>query len=63
MLCCASLRLRLCTLCAGSKSEVLVGFVSEKLSQVVGDLPVNLFGTELLFNFMGKIFFVCWLSL
>ena len=46
MLCCASLRLRLRTLCAGSRSEALVGFVAEKLSQVVGDFPVNLFGTE-----------------
>ena len=57
MLCCASLRLRLRTLCAGSRSEALVGFVAEKLSQVVGDFQVNLFGTELLF-FMGKIFCV-----
>ena len=62
MLCCASLRLRLRTLCAGSRSEALVGFVAEKLSQVVGDLPVNLFGTELLF-FMGKIFCVVLLEL
>ena len=46
MLCCASLRLRLRTLCAGSRSEALDGFVAEKLSQVLGDLIVNLFGTE-----------------
>ena len=50
MLCCASLRLRLRTLCAGSRSEALVGFVAEKLSQVLGNLIVNLFGTELLFS-------------
>ena len=56
MLCCASLQLRLRTLCAGSRSEALVGFVAEKLSQVVGDFQVNLFGTELLF-LMGKDFF------
>ena len=55
MLCCASLRLRLRTLCAGSRSEALVGFVAEKLSQLVGDFQVNLFGTELLF-LMGKNF-------
>ena len=57
VLCCASLQLWLCTLCPGSKSEALVGFVAEKLSQVVGDLQVNFFGTELLF-FMGKRFCV-----
>ena len=57
MLCCVSLRLRLRTLCAGSKSEALVGFVAEKLSQVLGDLQINLFGTELLF-FKGEIFCV-----
>ena len=53
MLCCASLRLRLRTLCAGSRSEALVGFVAEKLSQVVGEFQVNLFGTELPF-FTGE---------
>ena len=63
VLCCASLQLWLCTLCPGSKSEALVGFVSKKLFQVVGDLPVNFFGTELLFNFMGRYFLLCWSSL
>ena len=52
MLCCVSLQLPLRTLCTGSRSEALEGFVAEKLSHVVGDLPVNLFGTELSF-FMG----------
>jgi hypothetical protein len=65
VLCCASLRLRLRTLCAGSRSEALVGFVAEKLSQVLGDLqinlfgnePLNLFGTELLYH--GEDIFCC----
>ena len=33
------------TLCAISRSEVLVGFVAEKLSQVLDDLQIILFGT------------------
>ena len=41
------------TLCASSRKEVLDGFVSEKLSQVMGNLKFNLFGTELPF-FKGK---------
>ena len=56
MLCCASLRLRLRTLCAGSRSEALVGFVDEKLSQVLGDLQIKLFGIELLYH--GAKYFV-----
>ena len=36
-------------LCCGSRIEALVGFVAEKLSQVLGNLIVNLFGTELMF--------------
>ena len=49
-------------MCVGSRSEVLVGFVAEKLSQVVGDLKVNLFGTELPFLW-GKGFVLCCASL
>ena len=47
------MRLQLGTLCAGSRSEVLVGFVAEKFSQVLGNLKVDLFGTELPF-FTGE---------
>ena len=49
MLCFASLRLRLLTVCTGSRCVALVGFVAEKLSQMLDDLPVNLFSTELPF--------------
>ena len=49
VMCCGIMQLRLCTICASSRSEALVGFVAEKLSQVVGDFQVNLFGTELPF--------------
>jgi hypothetical protein len=57
--CCASLPLWLRTVCAGSRSEALVGFVVEKLSQVLGDLQIELFGTEHLYHVSR--YFVLWM--
>ena len=48
-------------MCVSSRSEVIVGFVAEKLSQLLGNLNFNLFGTELSF-FTGKrnCAVLCW---
>ena len=51
MLCCSSLQLRLEF--APVAEVKFVGFVAEKLSQVLGNLKVNLIGTELL-SFTGE---------